>query len=456
MVNQMKEMDPEMIRAICEQLQPLHRVRRDVFTQYGVKRGLRNADGTGVLAGITRLGNVHGYLLNEGEREPIEGHLTYRGIDIYDLLYAFQNEDRFGFEEVGYLLLSGSLPTREQLDRFTEMIGEARSLPDNFTEDMIMRAPSRDIMNKLASATLALYSYDPNPDDISTENILRQGISLMAKYPVIISHAYQARRRYFEGQSMYLHVPDPKLSTAENILRLIRPDESYTDDEAKLLDRCLILHAEHGGGNNSAFATRVTTSSGTDTYSSIAAAVGSLKGPRHGGANLKVVQMFNDIKEHVADWKDEDEVYAYLLRILRGEANDGSGLIYGMGHAIYTLSDPRAVSLKAAARPLAEKKGYSAEFELIETVERLTPKAFGEVRGEDVKVMCANVDLYSGLVYKMLGIPEEMFTPLFATARIVGWIAHRMEEVAFGGRIIRPAFKPLSKNVKYVPIANRK
>lgn len=456
MVNQMREMDPEIIQTICAQLKPLHAVKKDLFTKYNVKRGLRNADGTGVLAGITRLGNVHGYLLNEGEREPIEGRLTYRGIDVYDLLYAFETENRFGFEEVGYLLLSGSLPTHAQLDAFTQMIGEARDLPDNFTEDMIMRAPSRDIMNKLAGATLALYSYDPNPDDISTENILRQGIGLMAKYPVIISHAYQARRRYFENQSMYLHVPDPKLSTAENILRLIRPDEAYTDDEAKLLDRCLILHAEHGGGNNSAFAARVTSSSGTDTYSSIAAAVGSLKGPRHGGANLKVVQMFDDIKANVSNWSDEDEVYQYLLRILRGEAADGSGLVYGMGHAIYTLSDPRAVSLKAAARPLAEKKGYSEEFELIELVERLTPRAFAEVRGADVKVMCANVDMYSGLVYKMLGIPQEMFTPLFATARIVGWIAHRMEEVAFGGRIIRPAFKPLSKNVKYVPIDHRK
>lgn len=455
MVNQMKEMNPEMIRTICEQLKPLHRVNKDVFTKYNVKRGLRNADGTGVLAGITRLGNVHGYLLNEGEREPIEGRLTYRGIDIYDLLYAFETEQRFGFEEVGYLLLSGNLPTRAQLDAFTEMIGQARALPDNFTEDMIMRAPSRDIMNKLASATLALYSYDPNPDDISSENILRQGIGLMAKFPVIISHAYQARRRYFEGQSMFLHMPDPELSTAENILRLIRPDASYTEDEARLLDRCLILHAEHGGGNNSAFATRVTSSSGTDTYSAIAAAVGSLKGPRHGGANLKVVQMFDDIKANVSDWSDDDAVYDYLLRILRGEAGDGKGLIYGMGHAIYTLSDPRAVSLKAAARPLAEKKGYTDEFELIERVERLTPKAFAEIRGADVKVMCANVDMYSGLVYKMLGIPQEMFTPLFAAARITGWIAHRMEEVAFGGRIIRPAFKPLSRNVKYVPIDER-
>ena len=445
----------ELLHELSESFRMHNQLPPDLFTRYRIKRGLRNADGTGVLVGASHLGNVHGYILNEGEREPIEGRLTYRGYNVYDLIHGLEQENRFGFEEIGYLLMCGKLPSRRQLAEFQHTIGLERALPDNFTEDMIMRAPSRDIMNKLASATLALYSYDPTPDDISTENILRQGIGLMAKFPVIISHAYQARRRYFEGKSMFLHEPDPKLSTAENILRLIRPDGSFTDDEAKLLDRCLIIHAEHGGGNNSAFTAHVVSSSGTDTYSAIAAAVGSLKGPRHGGANLKVVQMFNDIKAHVTDWSDQDAVYQYLLRILAGEAGDHSGLIYGMGHAIYTLSDPRAVSLKAAARPLAEKKGYLDEFNLIETVERLTPAAFAESRGMDSKVMCANVDLYSGLVYKMLGIPQEMFTPLFATARIVGWIAHRMEEVAFGGRIIRPAYKALSKSAPYIPIDER-
>ena len=420
-----------------------------------VKRGLRNADGTGVMIGYTTIGNVLGYTIIDGERVPMDGILSYAGYDVVDLIEGYQREHRFGFEEVAYLLLLGRLPNAGELEKFQTFLHNSMPLPTNFTEDMIMRAPSPDIMNKLAGATLALYSYDPNPDDISPENILRQGISLMAKFPVIISHAYQARRRYFEGQSMYLHVPDPKLSTAENILHLIRPDGTCTDEEAKLLDRCLIIHAEHGGGNNSAFATRVVSSSGTDTYSAIAAAVGSLKGPRHGGANLKVVQMFEDIKANVSDWTDQEEVYQYLLRILAGEVGDHSGLIYGMGHAIYTLSDPRAVALKSAARPLAEKKGYLDEFNLIELVEKLTPGAFAEARGADTKVMCANVDMYSGLVYKMLGIPQEMFTPLFATARIVGWIAHRMEEVAFGGRIIRPAFKPLSKNVPYVPISKR-
>ena len=455
MYREAREMDPNVISTLCSNLQPYNHIRAELFSRYGVKRGLRNADGTGVLAGITRLSNVHGYLLNEGEREPIQGRLTYRGIDIYDLLYGFESEDRFGYGETAFLLLSGKLPTAQQLHDFRQAIGVARELPDNFTEDMIMRAPSRDLMNKLASATLALYGYDPNPDDTSLENLMRQSMSLISKFPVIISHAYQAKRRYFDGDSMYLHNPDPERSTAENILHLIRPDGNYTDQEAKLLDRCLIIHAEHGGGNNSAFTTRVVSSSGTDTYSAIAAAVGSLKGPRHGGANLKVCQMFDDIKEHVSDWADEDELYRYLIRILHKEANDHSGLIYGMGHAVYTLSDPRAVALKSAARPVAEKMGRTDELALIEAVERLTPTAFAEVRGDDVKVMCANVDMYSGFVYQMLGIPREMFTPLFATARIAGWLSHRMEEVATGGKIIRPAYKPISRDAKYIPIGKR-
>ena len=393
-------------------------------------------------------------MLNEGEREPIHGHLTYRGYDLFDLIMGFEQEDRFGFEEVGYLLLCGALPNKSSLLDFQETIGHERELPDNFTEDVIMRAPSKDIMNKLASATLALYSYDPNPDDTSLPNLMRQGVSLMAKFPVIISHAYQAKRRYFDNASMYLHVPDFSKSTAENILGLIRSDGVYTHEEAMLLDRCLIIHAEHGGGNNSAFTARVTSSSGTDTYAAISAAVSSLKGPRHGGANVKVAEMLDDIKENVEDWEDEEELYAHLCKILRGEAGDGSGLVYGMGHAIYTLSDPRAVILKSAARPLAEKKGYLHEFDLIERIERLTPRAFAEVKGSD-KVMCANVDLYSGFVYKMLDIPREMFTPLFATARIIGWMAHRMEEITTGGRIIRPAYKPLSRRAEYVHLSNR-
>ena len=442
----------ELLHELSESFCMHNQLPPDLFTRYRIKRGLRNADGTGVLVGASHLGNVHGYILNEGEREPIEGRLTYRGYNVYDLIHGLEQENRFGFEEIGYLLMCGKLPSSRQLAEFQHTIGLERALPDNFTEDMIMRAPSRDIMNKLASATLALYSYDANPDETTVENIMRQGISLMAKFPVIISHAYQAKRRYFDNDSMFLHVPDPNRSTAENILHLIRPTGEFNDDEAKLLDRCLILHAEHGGGNNSSFTVRVTSSSGTDTYSAIAAAVSSLKGPRHGGANLRVVKQFEEMKENIHNWKDETEVGNYLRKILNKEAGDGSGLIYGMGHAIYTLSDPRAVALKKAARPLAEKTGYSDEMDLIELVEKLTPGA--EIKGSD-KPMCANVDMYSGFVYKMLGLPKSLYTPLFATARIVGWMAHRLEEVTTGGKIIRPAYKPVAKNIEYVNIDER-
>lgn len=452
----MKYMDPVLIDNLCGRFRENSQVSPELLARYGIKRGLRNADGTGVLAGVTRVSNVHGYIINEGEREPIEGRLTYRGINLYDLLAGFLDEDRFGFDETGYLLMCGALPAAEELEAFESAIAECRNLPANFTEDVLMRAPSHDIMNKLASATLALYSYDPNPDDTSLPNVMRQGIGLISRFPVIISHAYQAKRRYFDNASMYLHVPDKTKSTAENILALIRPDGQYTMEEARLLDRCLVIHAEHGGGNNSAFATRVASSSGTDTYSAIAAAVGALKGPKHGGANLQVMNMFDDIKANVRDWADEDEVYAYLLKILRREAADRSGLIYGMGHAVYTLSDPRAIALKEGARPLAREKGFVKEFNLVELVEKLTPRAFTEIRGDGVKTICANVDLYSGLVYTMLGIPREMFTPLFATARIVGWMAHRMEELALGGKIIRPAYKPMRHPARfYVPMAER-
>ena len=444
----------ELLHELSESFRLNSQIPPELYSRYRIKRGLRNADGTGVLVGASRLGNVHGYILNEGEREPIEGRLTYRGYNVYDLIHGLEKENRFGFEEVGYLLMCGKLPSRRQLAEFQHTIGLERALPDNFTEDMIMRAPSRDIMNKLAGATLALYSYDANPDETTVENIMRQGISLMAKFPVIISHAYQAKRRYFDGDSMFLHVPDPDRSTAENILHLVRPNGKYYDDEAKLLDRCLILHAEHGGGNNSSFTVRVTSSSGTDTYSAIAAAVSSLKGPRHGGANLRVVKQFEEMKANLHDWTDEGEVADYLRRILDGAAGDGSGLIYGMGHAIYTKSDPRAVALKQAARPLAEKTGFSKERDLIELVEKLTPAIFAEKKGSD-KPMCANVDMYSGFVYKMLGLPKSLYTPLFATARIVGWMAHRLEEVTTGGKIIRPAYKSICEDRDYVPLSDR-
>ena len=444
----------ELLHELSESFRMHNQLPPDLFTRYRIKRGLRNADGTGVLVGASHLGNVHGYILNEGEREPIEGRLTYRGYNVYDLIHGLEQENRFGFEEIGYLLMCGKLPSRRQLAEFQHTIGLERALPDNFTEDMIMRAPSRDIMNKLASATLALYSYDANPDETTVENIMRQGISLMAKFPVIISHAYQAKRRYFDNDSMFLHVPDPNRSTAENILHLIRPTGEFNDDEAKLLDRCLILHAEHGGGNNSSFTVRVTSSSGTDTYSAIAAAVSSLKGPRHGGANLRVVKQFEEMKENIHNWKDETEVGNYLRKILNKEAGDGSGLIYGMGHAVYTISDPREVILKQRAKHLAYEKGFEEEYNMLCSIERLAPGIFAEEKGSS-KPVCANVDLFSGLIYNMLGISEDLYTPLFAIARVPGWCAHRVEEVIFANRIIRPAYKYLGVRQKYKPIEER-
>ena len=446
--------DSTFISSLCEQFLEQNYIEPELYSRYSVKRGLRNADGTGVLAGITRICNVHGYMVSEGERVPAPGQLTYRGIDLYSLIDGFRKEDRFGFDEVCYLLNVGTLPNREQLTKFEESIALARELPENFTEDVIMRAPSQDLMNKLAYATLALYSYDANPDDISPQNVLRQGIELIAKFPIIISHAYQARRRYFNNESMFLHVPDRTKSTAENILALIRPDGAYTREEARLLDMCLIVHAEHGGGNNSAFTCRVVSSSATDTYSAISAATCSLKGPRHGGANLKVCQMLDDITENVHDITNEKQVFKHLCNILRYSANDGSGLIYGMGHAIYTLSDPRAIVLKTYARHLAKEKGFEDQLALVELVEKLTPRAFAEVRGQE-RVISANVDLYSGLVYQMLGIPREMFTPLFATSRIAGWMAHRLEEISFNGKIMRPAYKVLSQDAEYIPLDQR-
>lgn len=447
-------LNPILINSLCDSFKNNNRIEPEQYIKYGVKRGLRNSDGTGVLAGMTSISNVHGYIVSEGERQPIDGRLTYRGYDIYSLLEGFKEENRFGFEEVSYLLLSGSLPNKEQLASFIGGVSAARSLPHNFTEDVIMRAPSKDLMNKLAASVLALYSYDPNPDDVSLQNIMRQSIELLAKVPVIVSHSYQAKRRYYDCASMFLHVPLENKSSAENLLHLIRPDGEFMEEEAKLLDRCLVLHAEHGGGNNSAFATRVVSSSGSDTYSAIAAAVGSLKGPRHGGANIRVMNMFDDMLEKIDDVTDDKKIYDYLVKVLRKEANDNSGLIYGMGHAVYTLSDPRTVALKETAIPLSKKLGYEKEFIIREAVERLAPQVYFDLKGEE-KVMCANVDMYSGLVYRMLNIPTEMFTPLFAAARIVGWMAHRIEEAALSNKIIRPAYKPMSKDKQYVPLVER-
>ncbi len=428
---------------------------KEIYDKYNVKKGLRYKDGTGVMAGVTSIGEVSGYYIDDGEKKPMEGHLRYRGYDVNDIVKNCEEENRFGFEEVIYLLLMGELPSKSTLAQFKEYLGNSRNLPEGFTEDMILKAPSNNIMNKLARSVLASYSYDSNPDDISAENIIRQSINLIAQLPVMATYGYQAKHHYYDGQSLILHTPNPDISTAENFLYMLRPDNKYTKEEAELLDTLLMVHAEHGGGNNSAFTTHVVSSSDTDTYSAISAAIGSLKGPKHGGANAKVMGMISDIEENVSDWKDKDEVSAYLGRIIRKEVYDKSGLVYGMGHAIYTLSDPRAEIIKKKAANLASKnEELQKEFELYQLVEELTPAVFAEVKKND-KVMCANVDLYSGFVYKILGIPPELYTPLFAISRIPGWCAHRLEEVHSNKKIIRPAYKSVSKSREYKPLGER-
>ncbi len=454
MYDKINPISPELLEAMSEKIERKSQINHEDFWKYGVKRGLRNPDGTGVMAGLTNVCSVEGYYMEDGERVPKHGVLKYRGLNINDIVDACEKEDRFGFEEVAYLLLFGSLPTKQQVDLFKDTIGTCRFLPETYIEDVLMKNASIDIMNKLARCILISYSFDENPDDISIENVLRQSVQIMSQLPVMMCYAYQVKRKKFYNKSMYFHPEKKELSTAETILRSLRADRKYTDEEAKLLDICLMLHAEHGGGNNSTFADRVLTSSGTDTYSAFAAAIGSLKGSRHGGANIKVSHMLDEIKENVSDPTNEEEIAAYLEKIIRKQAGDGSGLVYGMGHAVYTLSDPRAVILKRKARDFAYKYGFEKDFELINNVEKLTPEVFRRVKGKN-KVMCANVDLYSGLIYKMLRIPEDLYTPIFATARIVGWSAHRLEELISGGRIIRPAYKNIALPKKYVPMNER-
>lgn len=408
-----------------------------------------------MVVGLTHISEVLGYKFDErGKKVPAEGRLYYRGYNIEDLVRAVIEEDRFGFEEITFLLLMGSLPSKKELDKFNEIIGNHRTLPLGFPRDMILTAPSRNIMNKLARTVLALYSYDDNPDDTSISNVLRQSISLIGYFPALISYAYQAKSTYYDNTSLHIHNPIPELSTSENILRMLRPMGEYTDLEAKLLDICMILHAEHGGGNNSSFTTHLISSTGTDTYSTIAAAVGSLKGPRHGGANIAVIHMLNDIKEHVPDIGKTSALDDYLVKILKKEANDRTGLIYGMGHAIYTLSDPRAKILKSMAKELAEDKKIIDDFILCDYIEKRTPQLYAEVHGKEI-LMPANVDLYSGFVYDALNIPVDVATPLFATARLSGWCAHRIEEIVAGGKLMRPAFNSVQDYVDYVPIKDR-
>jgi citrate synthase len=410
------------------------------YSKIDVKRGLRNIDGSGVLAGLTKVCEIHGYMVSEGEKIPDEGKLSFRGYDVNDLVSVCGEDGRFSYEEVSFLLLMGHLPNRKEFEGYKQYIANESYLPNNFAEDMILKSPSRDIMNKLARSVLTLYSYDDNADDTSVENVLRQSVNLIAKLPILASYGYRAKSHYFDGASLILHQPKKEYSIAENILHMIRDDNKFTQEEAQILDLALLLHAEHGGGNNSAFTCRVLTSSGTDTYSAVSGAINALKGPKHGGANAKVIKMFEDFKSNISDWTDEDEVYDYLVKTLNKQTNDKSGLIYGIGHAVYTKSDPRTRILKEKAKKLALQYGKKEEFGLYELVEKLAPQAFYNVKGTE-KTVSANVDFYSGFVYAMLGIPQELYTPLFAIARISGWCAHRLEELISGGRILRPAYK---------------
>ncbi|MGN0378023.1 MAG: citrate/2-methylcitrate synthase [Butyrivibrio sp.] len=438
MDNTMAEFAREYAQKCIEQ----ERISGELYDEYGVKRGLRDKNGKGVLSGLTNISLIKSFDDVDGKSVPCDGELYYRGYNIYDLVKGFREDSRFGFEETAYLLLFGELPDRSQLKRFSEVINASQTLPTNFTRDVIMKAPSSDIMNSLTKSLLTLASYDDNVSDLSIENVLRQCISLISVFPMLAVYGYQAYSHYELNESLYIHRPDSSLSFSQNILRLLRPDKKFSDVEAKVLDAALVLHMEHGGGNNSTFTTRVVTSAGSDTYSVIAAALSSLKGPKHGGANIKVVKMMNDLRENVRDLKDEDEVRAYLRRILDKDAFDRSGLIYGMGHAVYSISDPRARIFKSFVRMLATEKHHTDEFALYSMIERIAPEEIA-AKSHIYKGVSANVDFYSGFVYSMLDIPMELYTPIFAIARIVGWSAHRIEELINVDKIIRPAYKSI-------------
>ncbi|NBC82508.1 MAG: citrate synthase [Bacteroidetes bacterium] len=430
-------------------------INKELFNEYNVKRGLRNQDGSGVLVGLTNIGDVVGYERENEQIKPCHGQLFYRGVNVYDLARGFQSDNRHGFDETVYLLLSGQLPDKNELKEFEDYLTDLRDLPQYFTKNMILSLRGRDIMNMLARSVLVLYTLDEKAEDYSLHNLVDQSLNLIAKFPVVTAYAYYGYRHSFRRKSLIIRHPEPGLSTAENFLYMLK-GEKYTKLEADLLDLSLVIHAEHGGGNNSSFTTRVVSSSMTDTYSAISAALGSLKGRLHGGANLKVIEMMADIKSNVKNWKDKSEISEYLLKILRGKAHDGSGKIYGIGHAIYTLSDPRAVLLKEKARELAEEKGKMDEFLLYENIEALTPEVFAKYKGGTTKIISPNVDFYSGFVYNCLNIPVEIFTPIFAIARIAGWCAHRLEEVTFPSRrIIRPAYKNVYGRIDYKPLNER-
>ncbi len=451
--NVFSEITPEIIR-LAGMSEQAGIIDTDLFTKYDVKRGLRDLSGKGVLAGLTNISDVRASKIVDGVQVPTHGRLFYRGYDVKDLVEGFASENRFGFEEITYLLLFDKLPDKEELAGFTKLLSGYRSLPTSFVRDIIMKAPSNDMMNTLARSVLTLYSYDDRADDTSLPNVLRQCLQLIALFPMLSIYGYQAYSHYHNGESLYIHQPQPELSNAENILHILRPDSSYTPLEAKILDIALILHMEHGGGNNSSFTTHVVTSSLTDTYSVIAAAIGSLKGPRHGGANIKVVQMFAEMKQKISNWSDEGEVADYLLKLLHKDAFDHAGLIYGVGHAVYSKSDPRAVIFKSFVEKLSEEKGLHDEFALYSLVERLAPEIIARER-PIYKGVSVNVDFYSGFVYDMLNLPIELYTPIFAIARIVGWSAHRMEELANNGKIIRPAYKTICTDRDYIKIDER-
>ena len=431
------------------------RIDPSLYGKYDVKRGLRDIGGRGVLTGLTEISEIQSCIMEDEEMIPCEGKLFYRGVDIEDLVGGFIREKRFGFEEAAYLLMFGELPTNGALKDFQKLLGEYRSLPTSFVRDIIMKAPSADMMNTLARSVLTLYSYDDAADDVSIPNVIRQCLQLTALFPLLSVYGYQAYRHYHDGQSLYIHTPDPELSTAENILRLLRPDSSYTELEARILDVALVLHAEHGGGNNSTFTTHVVSSSGTDTYSAVAASLGSLKGPKHGGANIKVVRMMEDLKAQVTDWEDEEQIRAYLTALLNKQAFDKAGLIYGMGHAVYSLSDPRANIFKRFVEKLSAEKEKEKEFRLYSKIERLAPEIIAKER-KIYKGVSANIDFYSGFVYSMLDLPLELYTPIFAIARIAGWGAHRVEELINAGKIIRPAYRNVQERRTYTAIADRK
>ena len=447
------EITPE-IMALSELCKTNGSIEPGLYGKYDVKRGLRDISGKGVLAGLTEISEVCSSIEKDGQSIPCEGKLYYRGVDIEEIVKGFISEKRFGFEEVVYLLLFGALPDEKELQNFSSLLANYRTLPTSFVRDFIMKAPSADMMNTLARSVLTLYSYDEKANDISIPNVLRQSLQLIALFPMLSVYGYQAYAHYHDGKSLFIHPPMQNLSTAENLLHILRPDSQYTELEAKILDVALVLHAEHGGGNNSSFTTHVVTSSGTDTYSAIAAAIGSLKGPKHGGANIKVVQMIEDMKKNVEDWSSETQVKEYLKKLLHKEAFDHAGLIYGMGHAVYSLSDPRANIFKAFVKSLSEEKGRNEEFQLYALVEKLAPEVIAEER-KIYKGVSANVDFYSGFVYSMLNLPLELYTPIFAIARIAGWSAHRIEELINAGKIIRPAYKNVNDRKAYVPIRER-